>query len=320
MGPAGTIDLQVTGRGGVPATGVAAVTMNVTAVTPTAPSYLTAWPTGEARPTASNLNYVPGDIVSNLVIVKVGAGGKVSLYNNAGQAHVLADMVGWYSDPGGAGTVYTALNPSRILDTRTGNGAPVAPLGPGGALDLQVTGRGGVPASGVSAVVMNVTAVYPTAASYLTAWPTGEVRPLASNLNYRPGQIVPNLVVVKVGASGAVSLYNDLGQTDVVADVLGRFGTPPPPANVDRSLSVTLQHPHMFIPTNVVAPAGSQVTMTFTNPTDEIHTFTSQQVGVDRAVDGGQTIVFTFTMPSSTTGFVCLIHQSEGMVGTLTPG
>ena len=320
VGPGAAVDLQVTGRGGVPATGVSAVAMNVTVVGPSAPSsYLTAWPTGETRPTASNLNYVAGDVVPNLVIVKVGASGAVSLYNDAGQTHILSDVVGWYSAPAGPGTIYAPLSPARILDTRTGNGAPTAPISGGSPLELQVTGRGGVPLADVAAVVLNVTAVNPTAESYMTVWPTAEPRPTASNLNYRAGAVVPNLVIVKVGLNGKVSLYNDSGQTNVIADVVGWFGAPPPTVFVNRSQSVTFEHPHLYVPSNISAPAGSRVTMTFQNPTDELHTWTSPSVGVDRAVDPFQTIQFSFTMPFSNTPFICLIHQSEGMVGTLVP-
>lgn len=318
VGPGQSVDLQVTGEGGVPVTGVSAVTMNVTVVGPSAPSsFLTVWPTGEARPTASNLNYVAGDVVANLVLVKVGAGGKVSLYNETGQTHLLADVVGWYSAPGGPGSVYEPLTPSRLLDTRFGKGAPAATVGPGQTVDLKVTGVGGVPLSGVSAVALNVTAVGPSAPSFLTAWPAGEARPTASNLNYKTGQVVPNLVVVKVGAGGGVSLFNDAGQTHLLADVVGWFGVTP--GENHRLLSVTVEHPHLFIPDTISAPAASQVTVTFENPTDESHTFTSPPIGVDRPVDAGQSITFTFTMPSTETPFVCLIHQGEGMIGTLIP-
>jgi hypothetical protein len=87
-----------------------------------------------------------------------------------------------------------------------------------------VTGQGGVPSGGVSAVVLNVTAVTPTTQSYLTVWPTGPGRPLASNLNYTAGQTVPNLVVVRVGLGGKISLYNHDGTVDLVADVAGWYG------------------------------------------------------------------------------------------------
>jgi hypothetical protein len=211
----------------VPATGVSAVVMNVTVTEPTASSVLTVWPAGETRPTASNLNYVPGQTVPNLVVVKVGTDGKVNLRNLSGSTHVIADVVGWYSDNTVAtsGARYQPLSPARILDTREGNGAPKAKVGPGRTVALQVTDRGGVPATGVSAVVMNVTVTEPTAPSVLTVWPAGETRPTASNLNYVPGQTVPNLVVVKVGTDGKVNLRNLSGSTHVVADVVGWYDT-----------------------------------------------------------------------------------------------
>ena len=224
LGTGRTRVLQVTGRGGVPSSGVSAVVMNVTVTQPTAPSFLTVSPTGETRPGASNLNYVANQTVPNLVVVKVGTQGRVNLYNHAGSTHVVADVVGWFSDAAAtSGARYHALSPDRILDTRDGNGAPTGKVGPAGILSLQVTGQGGVPTSGVTAVVMNVTVTQPTAPSFLTAWPTGETRPTASNLNYVAGETVPNLVVVKVGTGGRVNLYNHAGNTHVVADVVGWY-------------------------------------------------------------------------------------------------
>jgi hypothetical protein len=147
---------------------------------------------------ASNLNYAAGQTVPNMVVVKVGEGGKVDLFNAAGSADVIVDVAGWYGTEAAAeGSRYSTLNPYRILDTRTGPG----PLGPAGTRSVQVTGRGGVPASGVSAVALNVTVTNPTAAGYLTAWPGSGARPLASNLNYVAGQTVANMVVVKVGGA-----------------------------------------------------------------------------------------------------------------------
>ena len=219
------IDLQVTGRGGVPASGVSAVVLNVTVTEPTAGSFLTAWPAAEARPLASNLNFTAGQTVPNLVVVKLGAGGRVSLYNNAGSTHVIADVSGWYGASGATqGSRYHPVAPSRLLDTRTGLGSLLARLVPSGALDLQVTGRGGVPATGVSAVAVNVTVTEPLAGGFLTTWPTGGLPPLASSLNFAPAQTVANLVVVKVGSEGKISFYNGGGGVHVIADVAGWFG------------------------------------------------------------------------------------------------
>ena len=69
-------------------------------------------------------------------------------------------------------------------------------------MNLQVTGRGGVPTGGVGAVVMNVTVTEPSAASHVTAWPSASSRPVASNSNYVAGQTVPDLVGWPRSASG----------------------------------------------------------------------------------------------------------------------
>jgi hypothetical protein len=219
-----TISPTVTGVGGVPATGVSAVVLNVTVTQPTAETFLTVSPSGTARPLASNLNAIAGQARANLVVAKVGTDGKVSVYNNAGQAQVIFDVVGWYGADGvPAGARFTALAPSRVLDTRVGTGGFGAPIGPGATISPQVTGVGGVPLTGVSAVVLNVTVTQPTSESFLTVFPSGTARPLASSLNMTVGQTVPNLVIAKVGADGRVSVYNNAGSTHVILDVVGWY-------------------------------------------------------------------------------------------------
>jgi hypothetical protein len=220
VGPGSSFDVQITGQGGVPATGVAAVVVNVTVTEPTVGSFLTVWPTGTSRPVVSNLNYEPGQTVPNLVTVKVGAGGKVSVYNNLGATHVVMDVAGFYADSEGAlGSRFHGVTPARILDTR-GSG----PVGQNATAKLDVTGVGGVPNNGwVWGMVMNVTVTYPTATGYVTVWPDDASRPVVSNLNYTPGLTVPNLVTVRVPASGVVDFYNFAGSTHIVVDVVGFY-------------------------------------------------------------------------------------------------
>jgi hypothetical protein len=114
-----------------------------------------------------------------------------------------------------------------LLDTRAGTGTDgvIAPLGQDKQLNLGVTGVGGVPSSGVTAVALNVTVDQPTGLGYLTVWPAGEARPNASTHNYVPGLTVANLVLAKVGANGQVSIYNSSGNTHVIADVIGYFSS-----------------------------------------------------------------------------------------------
>jgi hypothetical protein len=256
VGAGASIELKVTGVGGVPLENVGAVVVNVTGVEPSTGTFVTVFPTGSPVPVASNLNLAPREIKPNLVVAKVGVGGKISLYNSNGTTHLIADVTGWLP----LGESYNPLAPKRLLDTRTGTGAAKARVGAGKSIDLTVTGVGGVPATGVGAVVLNVTGVEPSAGSFVTVHPTGEPVPVASNLNLAPGEIKPNLVIAKVGVGGKVSLYNSNGTTDLIADVMGwlpsggsyvplsptrlldtRIGTGAPNAPVGQGASLSLQ-------------------------------------------------------------------------------
>jgi hypothetical protein len=212
-----TLRLAVAGRGGVPANGAGSVVLNVTGTEPDAISYLTVWPSDAPRPTASNLNLVPGSTTPNLVIAKLAGDGSVGIYNAAGNVHVLADVCGWF--PADAG--YHPMVPSRIVDTRIGTGAR-GRLRANGTIDLDTLCRGEVPVN-AAAVVLNVTVAEPTHAGYLTVWPSGQPRPNASNLNFTAGQVVPNLVIVRVGIEGMISVYNEVGTPHLIADVMGWF-------------------------------------------------------------------------------------------------
>ena len=85
--------------GGEPA-GVAV--LNVTAVAPSAAGFLTVFPCGSDRPLASHVNFVPGDVVPNAVIAKIGDGGKVCIFSRA-ETDLLADVNGFVPDGGGLG-------------------------------------------------------------------------------------------------------------------------------------------------------------------------------------------------------------------------
>ncbi len=206
---------QLTVRGG--ATGVpdtaTAVIVNMTVTQPTVAGFLTVHPSGVAIPNASSLNFAAGETVPNLVVARIGADGRISIFNAYGTAHVLADVVGYYA-PTSAST-YTAVPGRRLLDTRTGTGGPAVPIGPGALRQLTVAG---IPAD-ATAVVLNLTVVSPSASSYLTVF--GGTPPNASNLNYGPGQTRANLVVTRLGPGGTVSIFNEAGHVHVLADIVG---------------------------------------------------------------------------------------------------
>src|SRR5450631_1260187 len=256
VAPGGTVHLTVAGVGGVPNSGVSAVVLNVTVTAPTRAGFITVYGDGTTRPATSNLNFVAGQSVPNLVIAQVGAGGNVALYNgSAGTVHLVADVSGYYlAGPPTVPGTFGSLVPSRLVDTRTGLGAPKAAVAPGGTVHLTVAGVGGVPNSGVSAVVLNVTVTAPTRAGFITVYGDGTTRPATSNLNFVAGQSVPNLVIAQVGAGGNVALYNgSAGTVHLVADVSGWFtNTNAVPGQV----------------TNVTAtPNSTSIALSWTNPT-----------------------------------------------------
>lgn len=260
LGPGGSLNVQVTGQGGVPPTGVSGVVLNVTATNTTAASYLTVWPTGLPRPLASNLNWVSGKTVPNLVEVALGLSGQVSVYNGFGNTDVIFDVAGYVAaptaTPASAG-LYTAIVPNRVLDTRN----TATKVGPGQVVTVQVSGTTSVPSGGVGAVVLNVTATNPTTASFLTVYPTGSTLPLASNLNFSAGQTVPNRVIVKLGTAGSVSFYNAFGSVDVVADVGGWFTDGTTAATGSMFVGVA---PARILDTRAAAAVGSGVTIVLT--------------------------------------------------------
>jgi hypothetical protein len=221
--PAGsTIEVQVTGRAGVPASATAAV-LNMTVTEAPGSGFVTVWPCGSTRPTASSLNFVAGSTVPNGVISKIGTGGKVCVFvSNATQ--LLADVGGYFTDA----SPYKPLVPARLLDTRPGEltvdgvGQGGGPAGQDTVTEVQVTGRAGVPV-GATAAVLNVTVTAAQGSGFITVFPCGSTRPTASSLNFVTGSTVPNNVIAKIGAGGKVCLYASKG-THLLADVSGYFG------------------------------------------------------------------------------------------------
>lgn len=216
------LHVTVAGRGGVPAD-AAAVVLTLTVVGTNAGGYLTAYPTGGAAPTASVVNWATGETISGSATVTVGSNGRIDLVVRAARGiDLVADVSGYLL--GGSPTApgaYVARTPTRLLDTRTGVGAPKARLGSNRSLQIPLAGRGGLPAAGrMSAVVGTLTAVRSAKSGYLTVWPDGN-RPAVSSVNYLDGQVVANQVTVALGANGGFSVFAARGPVDVVFDVTG---------------------------------------------------------------------------------------------------
>ena len=151
-------------------------------------------PPAQARPTASNLNFVAGQTVPNMVIVPVGANGQISLYNNTGTVDVIVDVLGWFP----TGDSYTGLTPARLMDTRPGthhDRRPVRrhrPDRPDRHHPTSLSSVAAVSRPPVSALSHSTSPppTRPPAASSPSG-PPAQARPNASNLNFAPARPCP---------------------------------------------------------------------------------------------------------------------------------
>ncbi len=256
-----TIAIQVAGEGQTPLTGVAAVILNVTATGETANSYLTVYPTGSVIPEASNLSTHTGITTANLVTVPLGSNGQVSIYNFSGSTNVVVDAEGYYlatqSGEPPQGSHYIPVSPARIVDTRCStspqptwcpsenlpaSNAGLHAIPPNGALSFTTAGIENIPISSAAAV-LNVTVISGKTSGYLTLYPAGTSRPVASDLNFTSDSVHANQVVAVIGSSGMVSVYNsssypvnvtvDLeGYYPAIGSTAGYLFTPSPPARI----------------------------------------------------------------------------------------
>ncbi|GAA5199840.1 hypothetical protein GCM10023322_76360 [Rugosimonospora acidiphila] len=238
VGPGGVVRLQVDGRGGVPSSGVSAVVLNVTVTSPTAASYLTLWPDGDARPTVSDLDFPAGWTGANEATVSVGPNGEVDIYNHAGNVQIIADVVGFYAADNtpaatlGAGLEYRDLadHEQRLEDTRNDGKT----LSGGSSLELAAGFFDPAYYPNVQALVVTVTAVGPTGSGFLTAWDgQGDPPTTSSTLNFSAGKTVANTAIVPTSSctidpscagEPEIGIYNALGsKTNVLVDLVGYY-------------------------------------------------------------------------------------------------
>lgn len=209
--------IDVVGRGDVEP-GTAAVAVNTTVVAPDDRGYVTLFPCDGDRPLASSLNYEGGRIAGNSGVVALSGEGTLCAYASA-SAHLVVDVTAAFSvDP-----TFVPLTPARLLETRPGaqsvdgRGALAARLGAGSVTTIRVVGRAGIP-SEATAVAVNATAVGPSERGYVTLFPCDGPRPLASSLNFGPGEVVGNSGIVKLAADGTLCAYTFV-ETHLVLDV-----------------------------------------------------------------------------------------------------
>jgi hypothetical protein len=237
----GLFDVVVTGTAGLPAfvdadqdcadDNVLSVVVNITVVHPTSLGYLEAFGKGENPAVTSLVNFQAGNVVANTAILRPGCDGALSIRlgpaaNAVGD--VLVDVFGWFSSSAydTRGARLEPFGPSRIFDSReAAYGA--TPIAGGAQRKIPIRGASGIP-NDVVGVLVNVTGVNQASGSqptFLSLVPEAVTAgaALTSNVNLRTNQVRSNLAVVPVGADGSITVYNGIGNTHVVLDVMGYF-------------------------------------------------------------------------------------------------
>jgi hypothetical protein len=195
----------------------------VTATEPTAAGFVTVWPAGGTRPLVSNLNVIRGNTVANSAVVRLSATGAIDVYTQK-PVHVVIDVTGAFlPSPSATAGRFVPVEPQRLLDTRS-----TAQRGVG---ELRVPLPAGVPAD-TTALAITLTVVDADRSGYLTVYPFGAPRPLASAVNADAlNRIRANAVFAPVTADGFVVFR--FMPTDVVVDLWGWFTGPSAPDSTE---------------------------------------------------------------------------------------
>lgn len=317
VGPAGTLTIDVAGNGGVPQQGATSVVANVTVTDTTAGGYLTVYPAGQSPPVASSVNWSAHETVANLVTVGLSAKGAIAVYNAHGVADVVVDVEGYFaSAPAGQGLYDPLSNPARICDTRPNNPSGLsgtalsqcegtAPASQG-TLTVAVAGLGGLPQSGVAAAVLNVTAVDPTTGGYLTVYPADTTQPLASNVNYRPAQAVPNRVVVRLDTQGKVTIFASSGAPQILVDVAGYYTDGSNPSATGSTFTPALS-PLRICDTRTTVPYTTPCTSSTLGPNSTLDVAVA---GTDGIPAGVRAVVANVTVTNTTISSYLTVYPS----------
>ncbi|MEV6727443.1 MULTISPECIES: PKD domain-containing protein [unclassified Streptomyces] len=251
---------------------------------------------------------------------------KVTVTDTVNQAEVVNEL-----PLSTVGSDFTPYAPTRLLDTRSGTGAPKGMVQAYSSAKVKIAGNGKIPA-GVTAVALNVTVTNAANPGHVTAFPGGGTRPTTSNLNFEAGQTVPNLVVVPVGKDGTVELYNgSWTAVDLIADITGYFtrtaasgytpmapvravdtrsGQGAPKGQVPGRGTIGVQLGGWYVPANATAVA---LNVTATNPREDGHLTaypSGQQAPNTSNVNfkAGQTVANSVVVPVGPDGKVNVLN------------
>ena len=215
----------VTGHGGIP-TGAAAVTINLTVLQPATAGSIAIFPGDTTWNGAASVSFPAAQNKQSMVTAKLGADGTLSVRNNiAATIQVIGDVAGYYtggtpSTPG----AFQAIPFQRAFDTRQSH-----PLAPGSVTSMPIAGHGGVPATGVAAVLANLTVLSPGQAGSVSTWASDAAWDGSASASFTAGRTEQDVISVALGGDGTARIRNNTGVgLQVVLDLIGYYlaGTP----------------------------------------------------------------------------------------------
>ncbi len=282
----GSVDIQATGVAGIPAD-ASGLYVNVAVIDQASGGYFRTYATGSAPPPDVAHNF-DDTSTAQAQSVPLSAGGSFTfLLVAGGPVDFVVDIEGYFS----AGATAGSFTPSAVhlLDTRA---APTQTLAPNSVSTFTIAGVAGIPSmqDGVGAIALNMRTVQAStttpATGNLRAWPSDQVEPSTSVLNYTSQNIYrTNLVIVQPGADGAIKIRNiGPGSTNLVLDVEGWYTNPGPSMPyVDSATN----------PENGWTVPGSAISSFSVSPEDD----GSQPVSYKYSVDGGASSSVAGTAP-----------------------
>jgi hypothetical protein len=307
LAPGKSADIQVTGANGVPA-GASGAVVNLLPINSTASDgYLTPYATGTTRPDNA-LHYAPSVNTSIQAQVRLSSSGKMTIYNGSSTINLVIDLQGYFTASATTGATFTP-GVGRAYDSRaTGNTI----LAKNETRAVQVAGKAGVPVmgSGLTAVVLTLTAVHGGSDGRASVWASGTTQPETTSINFQADEIRTNTVTVALGANGKINLNNVADATDYVIDVQGWYANPLAP-------TISCPAPYSAGAVTVTIPtAPVQCTVTVPAATE-----TGAEVDVD--VDGTPETATALSETQATKVSVALpatggVHQIDATIVTNT--
>ena len=237
--PAGVVrTVTAAGRAGIPASGVSAVALTLTAIGASTVGSVSVAPGDVATPSGTALVFNPGDSISNTALVALHADGTLHVLADHA-VNLIIDVQGYFTAgsataPGG----FVAVDQARIADTRSGAGVRQAKVSTGGSVTVQAGGSAGVPAD-ASAVYANITALNQTAIGYLRAYAADQTAPSTGALDFDDSATAQSVAIPLSPDGRFTVLVGAGGPVDLAIDIQGYF-TPSAAAGVFTPAAVRL--------------------------------------------------------------------------------